>query len=447
MSLPVIHWFRNDLRLHDNAALLRSANDSSAISCVYIHDPAQDVLVHSGFRRMGRQRRRFLADGLQDLALRLAALGQRLYIVRGRPREILPALAEKIGAHRLVCEEIVVPEEQGELEALREAGLEVESVWQSSLLDPRDLPFKLEVMPRVFTAFRQAIEAADVRPRAVSSAPSILPPPPIWSNRSSVGDLDVCPDGLSSGAIIRFLEADDLADDDPRSAFPLRSRLYSGGETSALRHLEQYFGSDLPQRYKRTRNGLIGTVYSTKLSPWLASGALSPRCVYEALRAHEGGRGASEDTYWIWFELLWRDYFRFLHWRYGRELYRAAGLSRKGLPTHDPVAFQRWCEGRTGEPFIDAGMRELSATGYLSNRMRQNVASFLVNDLACDFRAGAAWFESLLIDYDPCSNQGNWLYLAGRGTDPRDGRRFDPVRQATIYDPDGAYRGLWNERR
>jgi deoxyribodipyrimidine photo-lyase len=89
-------------------------------------------------------------------------------------------------------------------------------------------------------------------------------------------------------------------------------------------------------------------------------------------------------------------------------------------------------------------MKELAATGYLSNRMRQNAASFLVNDLVCDFRAGAAWFESMLIDYDPCSNQGNWLYLAGRGTDPRDGRRFEPLRQAVMYDPDGAYRGLWN---
>jgi deoxyribodipyrimidine photo-lyase len=89
-------------------------------------------------------------------------------------------------------------------------------------------------------------------------------------------------------------------------------------------------------------------------------------------------------------------------------------------------------------------MRELAATGYLSNRLRQNVASWLINDLRGDYRAGAAWFESQLVDYDRYSNQGNWLYLAGRGTDPREGRRFDPDRQSRMYDPDGAYRLLWN---
>jgi len=92
-------------------------------------------------------------------------------------------------------------------------------------------------------------------------------------------------------------------------------------------------------------------------------------------------------------------------------------------------------------------MRELAATGFLSNRLRQNVASWLIHDLRCDYRAGAAWFESQLIDYDPCSNQGNWLYLAGRGTDPRAGRRFDPDKQARDYDSAGRYVDLWNGGR
>jgi len=441
MHRATIHWFRNDLRLHDNPALARSAAESRELSCIYIHDPAQDAAVCHGFLRMGRHRRRFLADGLADLATRLASLGQQLHILRGRPGEILPALAEDLGASQILCEEIAAPEEQAELETLRGAGLQVESFWQSSLLDPTDLPFDIHAMPRVFTAFRQRIEAVGVTPRAAVSAPSTLPPPPSWPSMSEA----ICLDASSATtSIADFLGADDAPADDPRSAFPLRRAAFAGGESAALQHLAQYFESDLPQRYKQTRNGLIGTTYSTKFSPWLASGALSPRKAFEALRAHERRFGANENTYWIWFELLWRDYFRFLHRQYGSRLYRAAGLSQRSAPAHDPSAFRRWCEGRTGEPFIDAAMKELAATGYLSNRMRQNVASFLVNDLACDFRAGAAWFESMLIDYDPCSNQGNWLYLAGRGTDPREGRRFDPSRQAAMYDPDGAYRGLWN---
>ena len=88
-------------------------------------------------------------------------------------------------------------------------------------------------------------------------------------------------------------------------------------------------------------------------------------------------------------------------------------------------------------------MRELAATGYLSNRLRQVAASYLIHDLACDWRAGAAWFEAQLLDYDVYSNQGNWLYIAGRGTDPRGGRSFDPIKQAATYDPDGAYQRLW----
>ena len=171
------------------------------------------------------------------------------------------------------------------------------------------------------------------------------------------------------------------------------------------------------------------------------------RCAAECGRAAGDGqaeRGTNESTYWQWFELLWRDYFRFLHLQHGRRLYRARGLDeRASAPAHDPEAFARWCSGRTGHAFIDAGMRELAATGWLSNRMRQIVASYLIHDLGCDWRAGAAWFGAQLVDYDVYSNQGNWLYIAGRGTDPRGGRRFDPDRQAAMYDADGRYRALW----
>jgi deoxyribodipyrimidine photo-lyase len=218
-----------------------------------------------------------------------------------------------------------------------------------------------------------------------------------------------------------------------------------GGERAALRHLEQYCQRGLPHSYKQTRNGLSGIDYSTKWSPWLATGALSPRRAWAEVQALVAQQGPSEGTDWIRVELLWRDYFRWLHCKYGRRLYRSSGLRRGSPPTHDAQAFLRWCRGQTGQPFIDAGMRELKATGYLSNRLRQNVASYLIHDLACDWRAGAAWFEAQLIDFDVTSNQGNWLYLSGGGTDPRGSRRFDPQRQAQLYDPDGAYRARWGQ--
>jgi deoxyribodipyrimidine photo-lyase len=144
--------------------------------------------------------------------------------------------------------------------------------------------------------------------------------------------------------------------------------------------------------------------------------------------------------------LLWRDYFRFLHFKFGRRLYQARGLSKLASTPFDAVEFEQWRSGNTGESLIDAGMRELSESGYLSNRMRQIVASYWVYDMQGDWRAGAAWFESQLIDYDVYSNQGNWLYIAGRGTDPRGGRPFNVAKQTQDHDPHGTYRRLWLER-
>jgi len=424
----IIHWFRNDLRLHDNQALALSAAQADQLLCVYFHDPRQDDTTRWGFSRMGGHRRTFLADALLDLDRALRARGQRLHVLKGSPRQWLSALGPDV---RVVCERIAAPEESDEIEALRAVGVAVEEIWQSSLLEPDDLPFTAELLPKIFTDFRRSVEKAQVTPRAPLPTIEHLPPPPTLEMTAATTNIDDVL-GVTRAPV------------DPRASFPYDTEAWRGGESAGLAHVRRYFSSRLPQTYKQTRNGLAGLDYSTKFSPWLASGALSPRTVYAALRAHEDEQGANEDTYWIWFELLWRDHFRLLHLQHGRRLYRAAGLSSLPPPRHDPQAFERWCTGQTGETFIDAAMCELAATGYLSNRMRQNAASWLVNDLQGDFRAGAAWFERQLIDYDPYSNQGNWLYIAGRGTDPRTGRRFDPLKQAQDYDRHGAYRALWN---
>ncbi len=347
--------------------------------------------------------------------------------IEGRPRDALSSLAREMGATTIYAEEIAAPEEQDEVAALRERGLEVRTTWQSSLLDPTDLPFAIRDLHDVFTVFRQRVEKAQVKPRAPLPSPDRWPPLPSIRPRDS-----------------KKTSAEVNAAVDLRSSFPYFSEVFAGGETTAARHLGQYFARGLAHSYKTTRNHLDGVDASSKLSPWLASGALSARVAYVALKNFEAEQGANDSTYWLWFELLWRDYFRFLHLKYGRRLYRARGLNESATtPPHDAEAFTRWREGRTGEPLIDAGMHELAATGYVSNRMRQIVASYLVNELACDWRAGAAWFESQLVDYDPYSNQGNWLYIAGRGTDPRGGRRFNPQKQASEHDADGAYRALW----
>jgi deoxyribodipyrimidine photo-lyase len=300
------------------------------------------------------------------------------------------------------------------------------------LLDPAQLPWTLDELPASFTPFRHAVENARLDPPAPVPAPEQLPPLP---------PLAQLPRQLTSAPSRLFAEYVAV---DVRSSFPYGQAGFRGGETAGLAHLAQYLARKLPESYKRTRNGLTGTDYSSKWSPWLATGALSARRILAELRKFESMHGTSEGSYWLWFELLWRDYFRFLHLQHGASLYRARGLGRNPNPPHDAQGFEHWRHAATGEPLVDAAMRELKATGYLGNRLRQVVASYLVHELGGDWRAGAAWFESQLVDYDVYSNQGNWLYIAGRGTDPRGGRRFSVDKQAAEHDPDGEYRRLWS---
>ena len=202
--------------------------------------------------------------------------------------------------------------------------------------------------------------------------------------------------------------------------------------------------SDCVAKYKETRNGLIGEDYSTKFSPWLAAGCLSPRRIYWEIKKYEEKRVANNSTYWVIFELLWRDYFKFVCQKYGDRVFYKTGILNKDLPwSQNMDKFQAWCDGRTGVPFVDANMRELKFSGWMSNRGRQNVASFLVKDLGLDWRLGAEWFESQLLDHDVCSNYGNWNYAAGIGNDPRENRKFNMIKQGLDYDKDGDFIRLW----
>ncbi|MGC9458029.1 MAG: DASH family cryptochrome [Halothiobacillaceae bacterium] len=414
-----IHWFRNDLRVDDNPALNEAARDATALLPLYLHDPRQDETTPWGFARRRSHRQIALRRALDELDQELRARGSRLIELQGKPEAVLPRLVSALNATRLVAERIAAPEEEAVDAALVAAGVPLALHWQSTLLMPEHLPFAIPALPDVFSAFRRAVEKCGLPVRSAVQAQRCLPPlPPAWAQ------------------FVRPFACRAVAPGDLPPVPPT-------GTISGREHLNRYLASDRPARYKQTRNGLMGKNYSTRLSVFLALGALSPVQVHEALCLHEDRQGVSEGSTWIRFELLWRDYFRFLHRQHGRRLYQARGLSERPEPAHDPAAFRRWCAGATGEPFVDAGMRELHVTGFLSNRMRQNVASYLVNDLGCDWRAGAAWFEACLIDYDVYSNQGNWLYLAGRGTDPRGQRRFDPQRQAGMYDPMGEYRKLW----
>ena len=433
-----LYWFRSDLRLEDNPNFISACKASDNLLPIYVHAPQESLIW--GFERIGEHRQQFLDDALRDLRQQLERLGSDLLEFKS-PLDSSSSIVDLVinaahhhGIKRIYCEVIQAPEEMQDLSALRQAGLTVHAEFESTMIALRDLPFAPDAMPDQFTQFRNTIEKAKHLFTEPVSAPNHIPPLPANFKQS-----DLIPGAQTP------IPAESLIQPTghPHSSFPHYREAYRGGTRAAVAHLQQYLERALPHSYKATRNQLHGLDYSSKLSPWLALGSISARSVMQKLKQFELEQGANEGSYWLWFELLWRDYFRVLHLKYGKQLYFAGGLNQSEKPIHNGRGFEHWCSGTTGESIVDAGMRELKATGYLSNRLRQVAASYLIYDLHSDWRAGAAWFESQLLDYDVYSNQGNWLYIAGRGTDPRGGRRFNPQKQAQDHDANGSYRALW----
>ncbi|XP_035410259.1 cryptochrome DASH-like isoform X1 [Cygnus atratus] len=432
MARAAVCLLRCDLRAHDNQVLHWAHNNADYIIPLYCFDPRHYVGTHCyGFPKTGPHRLRFLLESVKDLRETLKKKGSTLVVRKGKPEDVVSDLITQLGCVGVVAfhEEATQEEldvEKGLCQVCGQHGVKVQTFWAATLYHRDDLPFgPIARLPDVYTQFRKAVESeAKVRP-TLQLADQLKPLAP----------------GVEEGCIPTM---EDLGQKDPgtdpRTAFPC-----SGGETQALMRLQYYFwDTNLVASYKETRNGLIGMDYSTKFAPWLALGCISPRYIYEQIRKYEKERTANRSTYWVLFELLWRDYFRFVALKYGRRIFSVRGLQSKEVPwKKDLQLFDCWKEGKTGVPFVDANMRELAATGFMSNRGRQNVASFLTKDLGLDWRMGAEWFEHLLVDYDVCSNYGNWLYGAGVGNDPRDNRKFNMIKQGLDYDGNGDYVRLW----
>ena len=161
------------------------------------------------------------------------------------------------------------------------------------------------------------------------------------------------------------------------------------------------------------------------------------------MKEYEKAHGENESTYWLIFELIWRDFFKYVSLKHHNAIFKKDGiLNVKYQWNTNETLIQQWIHGETDEPFVNANMIELKETGWMSNRGRQNVASYFAKELQLDWRIGAAYFESMLIDYDVHSNYGNWMYVAGVGNDPRD-RKFNIQLQSEKYDTHREFRDLW----
>jgi deoxyribodipyrimidine photo-lyase len=402
--MKIILWYRNDLRIHDHEALWKASEKTSEVVPVYIFDPRLFKEHDLGFPKTGKLRHQFLIQSVKNLQVNLQKIGSNLIIRTGFPEDILPQLAKEIQADEIYTSEEITSEEN-EVDSLVEErlkadGRKIKFFWQTTLFHVDDLPMDIENLPDVFTQFRNKVEKFAKIRRTFDIPKNLI-------FRGLINSEQIC--DLSINELVSF----------------------KGGETEAINRLNDYFwGKDLLKTYKETRNGMLGLDYSSKFSVWLANGCISSRYIYEEIKKYEHERIANESTYWLVFELIWRDYFRFVAMKFGNKIFHERGIMNK--PTNwktNRNIFEKWRLGETGVPLIDANM--------MSNRGRQNVASFLVKDLQIDWRWGAAWFESQLIDYDVCSNWGNWLYVAGVGNDPRENRYFNILKQATNYDGKG----------
>ena len=412
-----LFWFHTDLRIADNPTLVRASQEVDRLICIYCLPPASPG--NKSPNRLSDHRLQFLKESLTELDGSLSQLGQQLHVIYA---PALETIAQLITRHDVAAiygssSADYYDNEVWQLLKKRYPMITVSQTSSSSLISPEQLPFPLDALPDSFSKFRRQVEPIDIGNPLV--APESLPRPP------------------ANATVSQWQRLFPAFNQNP-------SPLFSGGESNGAKHLQAYFARSLASSYKTTRNGLDGMDYSTKFSPWLANGNLSSRTVMKALKKYEQSVEKNDSTYWIYFELLWRDYFHFYALKYGVRLFSFSGIKQhKPSTSFYAERYQKWCQGNTPYPIVNACMNQLNSSGYLSNRGRQLTASCFVHELNLDWRYGAAYFEEQLIDYDVASNWGNWQYLAGVGSDPRGHRQFDLAKQTQLYDPDNIFIHKW----
>ncbi|KAK7425287.1 hypothetical protein QQZ08_008184 [Neonectria magnoliae] len=442
------------------------------------------------FWRCGPHRAKFLAQSIWDLKTSLESLESGLALRVGNFAEVVTNIVDSLSCSDNSVAAVWMTEEQSLEEEDDQKAISLAcstnnidfKLWpdEKYYIDDRDTGLKNpQDLPDIFTTYRKTQEPLRDRPRASLPRPMVASLPPLP------------PSTWTPPQKLPFVMPNTYEELESRLLQPLKSVLsqppvyprnaksahpFKGGESQAwsrVFHLVQNGGMVF---YQQTRNGLVGLDYSTKLSGYLATGCITARQIHEELLKLENGidpayalcmgfnRGENEGTKAVRFELLWRDYMRLCTKKFGSRLFQLSGFKggdqyekdwkttdeKKAAADQDPPParvqkiLDRFLEGNTGMGLIDASQRELYHTGYTSNRARQNVANFLSKHLGIDWRYGAEWYESMLVDYDVSSNWANWQYVSGVGNDPRgDARIFNPVKQAFDYDNNGRFVRTW----
>ena len=421
MPAPSLLWFRQDLRLADNPALTAAAQAGGPLACVYLLDDETP-----GAWAPGGASRWWLHHALAALDAALRERGNRLLLRRGRAAEAIPALARETGAGAVFwnrCyEPFAVARDTALKSALQAAGHRVETSNAALLLEPWQVKTGGGEPFRVFTPFWRALQGL-YEDAAPSPAPGRLPPPAALAGER-LDDWGLLPTR-------------------PDWAGGLRAA-WSPGEAGAGARLGDFLAGALATYpVERDRPDLAGT---SRLSPHLHFGEIGPRQVWHATRhaVAAAGRGEAAAQKFL-SELAWREFAHHLlfHFPSLPEANWRSAFDRVAW-RDDPVALAAWQRGRTGYPIVDAGLRELWTTGWMHNRVRMIVASFLIKDLLLDWRQGEAWFWDTLVDADLANNAASWQWVAGSGADAAPYFRvFNPVLQGERFDPEGSYVRRW----
>ena len=417
-------WFRNNMRVEDNSSLTKAINNSENVIGFINIDPKNFLSTKYGFKKTEKYRAKFLLETISDLKSQLDKLNISLIITH---KDFGQSINEIINQFEVTS---IYTQTEWTRDELKEESFIPEEInlikdFDQFLFSPNDVRSLYDNIPRGFSNFRKKCEkylsVNDTLsiPKSLNSDNKISIDYPI----PSLSDLGFKDFEVHKDSVFRF----------------------KGGETNAKNRIRNYFFETRNvSTYKLTRNGLIGEDYSSKFSPWLANGSVSVKYIFKSLKEYEKEVEKNDSTYWLYFELIWRDFFKYVSMQHKDKFFNKDGIYGEDKEwSDDQDILLNWINGKTNEPFVNANMIELSQTGFMSNRGRQNVSNYLTKELKIDWRIGAEYFESMLIDYDVHSNYGNWLYNAGIGNDSMPFRKFNPKLQSERYDPDKLYEKIW----
>ncbi len=434
--MATLYWFTNDLRVSDNSLLAGLVQANTRLYCCFVIDTAWFKPSSPFCQSMGLHRWTFLKQTLIELKQALTANNIQFKVFFGEPKTTICDLIDELGITTLACANQVTHNEHQQLAEIKQTHpqLAFRTAWLHTLFDQHDINESGGVSGS-FSTFRRKIEA---------SVPyqQITPSTQQWqATQFNTGEnKQIASDDLA----LAMAQFEPFQTAPSASTGKINDQVINGGCQSGQQHLSEYFLSNAASHYKETRNALQGLRQTTLFSPWLAQGCLSPKQIWQATTDYEQNVEKNESTYWIKFELLWREYFQWLALKQGPSLFAFQGIAKAAPNTSFyPQRYQKWCVGSTPYPLVNALMKQLNATGFMSNRGRQIVASCFVNELQLDWRYGASYFEQQLIDYDAASNWGNWQYIAGVGSDPRGGRWFNLEKQTQTYDAQGDFILTW----